>query len=144
MNPFVLPINELTNTWKELRRTIEDGGDIQEVVDFWSQAPLSKMSYDYEALDTWPTAWEMMANNDWCENSIAIGMEFTLRLAGVDADRLVLKFIRDYDISEQKMVLEIDGKHWLNYKYRTITDIPSTNYDVLSVWHFDGRKYTQC
>jgi hypothetical protein len=145
VNPFILPIDELTKAWKTLRNSVAERDDaLQAVVDFWSMAPLAKMAYDPEALDTWPTPWEMINNNDWCINSIAAGMEFTLRLGGYEASDLSLKLIRDYDISDQMIVLEVDKKYWLNYKYRTVSAIPSTHHDVLSVWKFDGRRYKEC
>jgi hypothetical protein len=52
-------------------------------------APLMKCAYDGEDCSEWPGPWEMIHNCDWCPYSVAIGMEFTLRLAGWDKSRLV-------------------------------------------------------
>lgn len=118
-----------------------EADQLQEVVDFWSKAPLAVMAYDPEKLNEYPTPWEMMTENDWCRNSIAIGMEFTLRLSGWNADRLKIKMIRDYDVSDQKLILEVDGKYFLNYEHGAVVPIPETNRDVLDIWAFSGKNY---
>lgn len=99
------------------------------------------MAYDPEELNTYPTPWEMMSANDWCRNSIAVGMEFTLRLGGWAANRLQIQMIRDYDISDQKLVVIVDGKYFLNYEHGSVTPIPETNRDVLATWAFTGKHY---
>lgn len=144
MNPFLMPPQQLMAQWKALRANLQGKPDLeqlQDVVDYWSKAPLATMAYDPEALDTYETPWEMMNNNDWCRNSVAVGMEFTLRLAGWAADRMTIKMLRDYDISDQKLVVEIDGKYLLNYEYGAVSEIPSTNHDVLTTWQHSGKRY---
>lgn len=144
MNPFVLEPSALLAEWKKLRADMAGKPDVDQlhmVMEFWSMAPLVKIAYDPEGLDTYPTAWEMMNFNDWCENSVAVGMEFTLRLAGWSADRLRVVMLKDYDASIQRLVLEVDGKYYLNYEYREVTEIPQTNHSSLEIWQFNGRKY---
>lgn len=144
MNPFVISTTQLLTDWKTIRTGLKSQTEEQQlasVAEFWAQAPLSTMAYDPEALDTYPTPWEMMHANDWCRNSVAVGMEFTLRLGGWTPDRLTIKMIRDYDISEQKLVVEVDQKYLLNYEYRSVVPWPTTNYDILDAWKFTGRHY---
>ena len=114
---------------------------LQSVAQYWGQAPLSTMAYDPEMLETYPTPWEMISENDWCRNSVAIGMEFTLRLAGWDSSRLKIRMIRDYDISDQKLIVEIDEQKWLNYDYNCVAAIPSTRFEYLETWGFNGKIY---
>jgi hypothetical protein len=145
MNPFFLAPPQLSAQWKKIRTELANLPEIdqlQSVVDFWSKAPQSTMAYDPEELHTYPTPWEMINANDWCRNSIAVGMEFTLRLGGWSANRLQIQMIRDYDISDQKLVLVVDGKYFLNYEYGSVVDIPlQNNRDILATWHFNGKHY---
>ena len=146
MNPFLMSSKQLLAEWKTLRTGLQGKDErqqLQEVVDFWAQAPLATMAYDPEALDTYDTPWEMRNANDWCQNSVAVGMEFTLRLAGWAADRMNIRMMRDYDISEQRLILEVDGKYWLNYEYRQVSPVPSTNHDILETWKFTGKHYAR-
>lgn len=144
MNPFLMTPRQLLADWKNFRTSLGEMSELDQinaVARYWGQAPLSTMAYDPEALDTYPTPWEMMGENDWCQNSVAVGMEFTLRLAGWSADRLRIKLMRDYDISVQRLVLEIDGKYLVNYDYGVAVEIPKTRFDILQTWAFVGRKY---
>lgn len=144
MNPFLLPTSQLLQVWKTIRDNmvnLEEQEQISSVVDFWSQCPLATFAYDPEALDAYDTPWEMMHRNDWCQNSVAVGMEFTLRLGDFPSDKLIIKMIRDYDASIQRLVVEIDGKYWLNYEHGTISPIPNTNFDVLEKWKFGKKRY---
>lgn len=144
MNPFVLPLSQIMQHWKDLRTDLKNKNEIEQlqaVVDFWSFCPLSTFAHDPEALDTYDTPWEMMHHNDWCQNSIAVAMEFTLRLGGFPADKLIIKNIRDNDVSLQRLVVEYDGKYWLNYEHGTVSQIPNTNFEVLETWKFGTKKY---
>lgn len=102
---------------------------------------MMKMAYDFEDCSEWPSPWEMIAAKDWCPYSVAIGMEFTLRLAGWDKSRLLLMAIRDYDISEQRMILKIDDSIALNYSVGMVEEFPKTNYDVLATFQNNGKRY---
>jgi hypothetical protein len=144
MNPFFFSPTQLLAHWKMVRTDMQDTPEIDQlraVVDFWGKAPQSTMAYDPEMLDTYPTPWEMVSANDWCRNSIAVGMDFTLRLGGWNADRLRIKMIRDYDISDQKLIVVVDRKYYLNYEQAMVAPIPQTNHDVLATWAFTGKHY---
>ena|ERR1700748_1338473 len=144
MNPFLMQPRELLSQWKMVRTQLKDHPEIEQlqmVLDFWNKAPLKNMAYDPEVLDEYPTPWDMMTENDWCPNSIAVGMDFTLRLGGWNADRLKIQMIRDYDLSVQKLVVVVDGKYLLNYEYSVVSELPKTNHDILDTWVFTGKHY---
>jgi hypothetical protein len=144
MNPFLLTPTEQVAQWKLLREEIsllEDQSAIQRIAEYWAKAPLSKLSYDPEDCTDWPSPWEMMHASDWCPYSVAIGMEFTLRLAGWEPSRLQLLMIRDYDISDQRMILKIDDRVVLNYTVGMVEEYPNTRHDVLVAFQSDGKRY---
>ncbi len=115
---------------------------LDEVARYWAKAPTSNFAYDIDDTDSIPSAWEMISTGEWCRNSIAIGMEFTLRLAGWPTDQLILALIRDFDISEMNLVLIIDESKLLNYTYGEVSEYPNTHHDILGRWRFNGRVYT--
>lgn len=144
MNPFILPAQDRLEDWKAFRKSLvglPEEEQFDKVAKYWSLAPLSKIAYDVEAPETWLTPWEMVSAGDWCRNSVAIGMEFTLRLAGVARERLRLEMFRDYDISEAVLVLIIDERRVLNYTYAEVVDYPNTRHDVVGRWQFSGKFY---
>jgi hypothetical protein len=144
MNPFLLNPRERLANWKQLRESLKgmpESESLTSVTKHWSQAPLSRFAYDAEDATSWPTIWEMISDNDWCRNSIAIGMEQTLRLSGWDAKRIKLVLIKDYDLSDMMLVVQVDDRLWLNYEHATVVDIPSTRHDALVCWQFNGKTY---
>lgn len=146
MNPFILSADQRLDHWKEFRKSItalDDQEKLEQVVKYWSLAPLSKFSYDIEKPNTIPGPWEMVREGDWCKNSVAIGMEFTLRLAGISPERMTLALIKDYDISDQILILIIDQDKVLNYDYATISEYPTTKHDVIGRWRYSGKSYIE-
>jgi hypothetical protein len=144
MNPFILPAQDRLEDWKAFRKSLvglPEEEQFAKTAKYWAMAPLSKIAYDVEQPSTWLTPWEMVSAGDWCRNSVAIGMEFTLRLAGMKADRLRLEMFRDYDISEAVLVLIIDERRVLNYTYGEVIDYPNTRHDVVGRWQFSGKFY---
>ena len=144
MNPFILSPEDRLDHWKKFRSSLVDLSEedkLTRVAEYWALAPLSKLAYDIERPDNWPTPWEMITNGDWCRNSVAIGMEFTLRLSGFPAERMELTLIRDWDISEVILVLNIDQKTVLNYTYDSVDLYPTTRHDVVGRWQFCGKLY---
>jgi hypothetical protein len=144
MNPFLLPPRERLADWKALRASLAalpEDEQLRKVATYWAQAPVANFAYDPEHPETWPTAWEMIAEGDWCRASVAVGMEFTLRLSGWPAERLKLVQIKDYDISDLLFVVEVDGRSYLNYEHGVVSDIPDTRREVICAWQFATRGY---
>lgn len=146
VNPFVSmnsPQDRL-DSWKDLRRNIsqlDDQAALAAVAQYWSCAPISNFSYNPESPDDWLSPWEMVAKGDWCRHMVAVAMEFTLRLSGWDANRLKLIYLRDYDISEELLILKIDDKYALNYSVGEVIDYPSNGQVITGSWQFDRRDY---
>jgi hypothetical protein len=145
MNPFLMSTKDRLNHWKDFRKSLTDCSEIeqlQKVAEYWSHTPLQTIAYDIDAPDSWPSPWEMMSANDWCRNSIAIGMEFTLRLAGWNADRLELKWILDRNTSVMALMVVIDEKWVLNYDWGLLN--PYVPFGVvLRRYKWNGRQYTE-
>jgi hypothetical protein len=144
MNPFILSARDRLDHWKQFRKellALQEKEQTERVARYWALAPLSRIAYDVERPDTWMTPWEMVSAGDWCRNSVAIGMEFTLRLAGWHPDRLQLENIKDYDLCDQMMVLIIDGQRVMNYTYAEVVDYPIAKHDVVGRWRFSGKFY---
>jgi hypothetical protein len=144
MNPFLLDSRSRLRDWKEFRNrlpSLSETEQFSELARYFAQAPLVRYTYDAHDPATWPTMWQMVSDGDWCEQSIAIGMEGTLRLSGFEASRLKLVLINDRDLSEVRFVLQIDDRIWLNYEYGVAREIPDTNRTVMCCWQFDGKKF---
>lgn len=115
---------------------------VEAVAEYWSKAPLIHRAYDPDDAAHWPTPWELLHHNQWCRNSVAIGMENTLRLAGVAPERLTLQLITN-NISDTLLVLIIDGTMVLNYNWGQVQSIPLDDHVVIRRWRFADRSYYQ-
>ncbi len=146
VNPFI-SLNsgdDRLASWKELRRSLADLDEadaLARVAEYWGCAPVSNFSYNPEMPEDWPSAWEMVSRGEWCRNMLAVAIEFTLRLAGWDASRLKLIYLRDYDISEELLILKIDDKYALNYSVGQVVDYPQTEQVITGIWQFDHKDY---
>lgn len=147
MNPFVLSPSERLDDWKRFRKSISTMDRLQQVTEtaaYWAQAPLVPMAYDPEHPETWGTPWEMVSEGRWCRMSTAIGMEFTLRLAGVPADALSLLYVNDRQRQDLFFILEIDCQYLLNYTFKSVEETLSDNASIIACWRFNGKVYQSC
>lgn len=133
--------------WKAFRISLSElplDEQLYRVADYWSKAPLMKHAYDCEDYGSLPGPWEMILQGDWCRDSVAVGMEFTLRLALAEIEDMKLCMYRDYNISAQMLCLKIDNKLLLNYSLGEVVDIPSDGIFLLTQFKFNGRSYSAC
>jgi hypothetical protein len=144
MNPFLLSQSERLSDWKAFRTSLSEDDEVtqvQRVVDYWSQAPLMAYGHDPEKPQDWGSPWEMISDGRWCRLSVAIGMEFTLRLAGWAPERLLLEYFNDRDAQDMFFVLKIDGNRILNYTFKSIEEELKTNRIIVCRWQFLDRFY---
>jgi len=144
INPFLLSADERLEHWKAFRKSLADKTEtdqLQAVAQYWAHAPLLNIAYDCEDPETWPSIWEMIQLGDWCRNSIAIGMEGTLRLLGFAPERITLGMLIDHDISLMVMAVRIDADKLLNYDYGIVSPCSTTNHRWIRRYRWSGRKY---
>jgi hypothetical protein len=145
MNPFLLDSGTRLAHWKTFRKGLVDKNlttQVNAVANYWSKAPLGVCAYDMDSCSHWPNPWELIHNNRWCRSSVAIGMENTLRLAGLADDRLTLQLITD-DLYQALLVLIIDDTYVLNYAWGSVHLIPFSDHEVIRQWRFTDRGFFQ-
>ncbi|RYF11004.1 MAG: hypothetical protein EOO77_20350 [Oxalobacteraceae bacterium] len=144
MNPFLLGPRDRLTDWKLLRESLKglsEREQLAKVAHHWSKAPLARFAYDPENAKSWPTIWEMISENDWCRNSVAIGMEQTLRLSGWNPNRIKLAYVKDHDLSDMMLVVQVDDRLWLNYEHDVVRAIPDTRRETLVCWQYKNKTY---
>ena len=128
---FESPSNRLSQ-WRDFRKGL-DTDDIfkvcNTVIDWWKMAPISKMTIDPVDSSTWPTPWEMLHSGNFCENSRALGMSYTIYYANESIPN-ELMFITCRENSTQQLCTWIDNKYLLNYKHGSISTLPTENVSI--------------
>jgi hypothetical protein len=70
--------------WREFRSELETATDpIQEAIDFYNRAPSCKIAADPFTPSTWPTAWELLEENNYCAFVKILAICYTLQLTDV-------------------------------------------------------------
>ena len=74
-------IQKNLTAWYNLRQHLETAKDpFQDVADFFSRLPKTKVYTDPYDPDTWPTPWELISENEYCSFNLILGICYTLQL----------------------------------------------------------------
>jgi hypothetical protein len=121
--------------WRGFRQSLDIENTLevcQTVVDWWKTSPIVSISIDPVDCSEWPTPWEMLHQGDFCENSLALGMAYTIYYANNRIpNRLV--FVQNKKDSIQKLCALIDEKYLLNYRHGVISTTPDDETIIYSV-----------
>ena len=121
--------------WREFRQSLDIENTLevcQTVVDWWKSSPIMAISIDPVDYKRWPTPWEMLHKGDFCENSLALGMSYTIYYANNRIPNRMV-FVQNKKDSIQKLCVLIDEKYLLNYRHGVISSRPESEtiiYDV--------------
>ncbi len=120
------------NRWRQFRNGLNTDIVIdvcETVINWWKMAPISNMTIDPVDSSTWPTPWEMLHSGNFCDNSLALGMSYTIYYANEDIPNELL-YVTDRKNSIQKLCAMIDNKYLLNYSYGAISTLPTENVSI--------------
>tara|TARA_S200000501_G_scaffold372581_1_gene417884 strand:+ start:9624 stop:10076 length:453 start_codon:yes stop_codon:yes gene_type:complete len=120
------------NRWRQFRNGLNTDIVIdvcETVIDWWKMAPISSMTIDPVESSTWPTPWEMLHSGNFCENSLALGMSYTIYYANEDIPNELL-YVTDRQNSIQRLCVMINNKYLLNYSYGAISTLPTKNVSI--------------
>ena len=118
--------------WRAFRKGLntDDTKNVCEIViDWWKMAPISSWTIDPVNSNTWPTPWEMLHSGNFCENSMALGMSYTIHYANENIPNKLL-YVTDRKNSIQRLCALIDNKYLLNYDYGAICTLPTENISI--------------
>lgn len=110
--------------WKEFRQGLDTKSTFEmckTVIFWWESAPIVNITIDPVDSTQWPTPWEMLHQGDFCENSLALGMSYTIYYANQTIPNELI-YVTCNGRSFQKLCSLIDNKHLLNYERGTISN----------------------
>ena len=120
--------------WSNFRKSLEVSSDpLQDVIDYYNQFPQVSIHTDPYSKETWPDPWELLWNGQYDENTIALGMAYTLELCDWPCEILL---IQDPTKSHVGIVIRIDNKFVLNHNYGLIDDATALDKcEILNTWY---------
>ena len=121
INVFQQNYDTRLRSWYELRTKIESL-DIQtkcvEIDRWWQDAPLVNHHLHILDSNTWPGPWDLLVENTYCTVARAVGMCYTLLLAGEKDIELVEATDKTGD--DVVLVLVNNAKYILSYHPETV------------------------
>jgi len=108
--------------WNDLRQHCHDlplEECLLSINDWWMRAPLSTQHIAWEDWVDWPTPWDLLSDNTWCDLTRSIGIIYTLGLLFRDD----LKDVYIIDSNEGIMVEVLSAKYFLGYCYSDLNGV---------------------
>lgn len=122
--------------WRSFRKNLENGSDqniLQSVIDWWKMAPISARAIDIYDSSLWPDPWELLHNGEYDENSLALGMAYSLHLMNKPCKILLVQSRKE---SYLGLIVLVDETFVLNYTYGVVEDRNVLNdCQVLETWY---------
>ncbi len=143
MNVFMTPPAERLAAWGSFRdglSVLDEQAQFDNTAKFWAPCPFKKWVIHPEDSKNWPTIWELLYENEYCQNAIALGIEATLRLSGVSPERLKLVMTRNLFDHDEYFVVIIDDIHVLNYSYGETIKVEELNENVESLYSYGWKN----
>ena len=132
MTQWMAPPTERLKKWRSFRQSIDKENledSLQELVDWFKTAPLSSRVIDVYDNTLWPGPWDLLYAGDMDENAIALAMAYSLQLADVDCEVML---VQDNKLSFLGLIVLVDNKYVLGYTYGVVDKKSAlVNCDVL-------------
>lgn len=116
--------------WYHLRQQCSKGPLEQcllTINDWWFQSPWRPYYLHWDDRQTWPTPWDLLADNVFCDLARALGILYTIMMVEhPEVGKLELT-----QCDQSNLVLVNDGKCILNWSQGEILNITSTKINIL-------------
>ena len=130
---FTLEVEDRLAAWSELRKHLDQSKDpLQDVVTFWSDIPFTPHNHNIDPYyqESWPTPWEIIADNRYDDFTRAIMIGYTLLLTEQYKNSDVqIKTLVDTEFKRLYNVVYVDDTWALNYDDNKV--VPASNIPTL-------------
>ena len=129
---FTLGVEDRLAAWSELRKHLDQSKDpLQDVVTFWSDIPFTPHNHNIDPYyqESWPTPWEIIADNRYDDFTKAIMIGYTILLTDrFKNSKVQIKTLVDNDQNRLYNIVCVDDLWALNFRDSeavSIDNIPS-------------------
>ena len=125
---WLLPPQQRLKKWRNFRKELSDCDTktvIKACLDMWVSAPIASRFLDIQNSSSWLKPWDLVWSGDFDEDSITLGLAYTLYLSGIENTNILV--VIDDKKTFEKLIVVIDNEHVLRYSYSGVSSI-----DVLS------------
>jgi len=119
------PYQESLADWVCLRREaslLKQSEQLLLINDWWFRAPIVNHLIHWENLQSWPTPWELLNNNGYCELARALGIVYTIMII----ENRTYTDLKIIQTKEDNLVQVDHGKYILNWAPGELLNTHST------------------
>ena len=134
---------ERLRSWVQLRSDCENkplNEQLNQIAGWWGHVPRVKHAIHWHDKSNWPDPWELLADNNFDELAIALGMSYTLLMLDSINTSVELAQVKDQTAVEYNIVLVDDRKYILNYDPWLSVNTEQTDFEILSTINVDQLK----
>ena len=99
---------------------------LDDVNAWWQQTPWKPYYLHWDDRDQWPTPWELLSDNIYCDLARAVGIVYTVTM--LERDDITGVELADTD--QGNLVLVNQGKYILNWHRGDELNIPSKHFTI--------------
>lgn len=129
MNVFQLNFDTRLQSWYQLRTTLENLDKKSKCIEidaWWQKAPMVNHYLHTMDLSQWPNPWDLLVDNTYCNVARALGICYTLVLAGITD----ISMVEATDSGCEDLVLVIADGLVLNYWPNTVESNKLTDFTI--------------
>lgn len=131
-NIWQLSSQQRLASWYNFRKTISEL-DLQSALaktsTLWSYAPYVTYYLDSTNTQDWPTPWQLLDENYYCDVAKTLGMLYTIALSDHAENTFELQILHHHQRREQINILVVNNEYVLNYEFDTIVNIDTISND---------------
>lgn len=118
--------------WHALRensKSVELAQALTDINQWWMHSPWRPYYLHWDDRRTWPTPWELLADNVFCDLARALGIMYTILLL----DRSDIKSVEIIQTDQGNLVQVNKGKYILNWSPTSLLNIVSEKLTIEKV-----------
>jgi hypothetical protein len=140
-----LETGERLARWRDFRKSLDllslDSA-VQATADFWQGCPFNPYYLDPADSESWPTAWDLITENYYCDLAKALGIVYTMHFSA--HDQALAPEIHIYIDPETGYAYNLSvfakGKYVVNFLDSTIVNIESINKKLKLKYCYSGNE----
>lgn len=142
---FQLPAEGRLRAWRDFRKTLDSltlEQATESVAEFWHRCPFVPYNLDPDCPESWPTPWEMISKNYYCDLAKAVGMLYTLYFTahGSDLDAEIRVYVDSGTDYEYNLAFLSQGKYVLNFRDASVVNIESLNKNLVLKHRYSSKE----
>ena len=133
--------------WKNFRKSLDTmpiDTAILAVAEFWQSCPYVAYYLDPDTPDQWPTPWELILENYYCDLAKALGIVYTIHFSQHSTNLNLNPQIHIYNDTESGYVYNLSvfaqGKYVVNFIDNTVVNIESINKKLKLKHCYNGKE----